>query len=67
MMLGHNLITKQCPYPGEKVKFVLAEEMCEYIGKEIYVAITTDPYKQTPIVMLSTEGGSNVEERIKES
>jgi len=46
---------------GEKVDRLLIEQRIE-IAKEYYAGITFDPHTSTPLLMISTQGGVDIEE-----
>lgn len=60
-MLGHNLITKQS---GPKGKFVSGVYVVEKLkaNKEAYLSIMMDRSTQMPLIIVSKEGGVNIEE-----
>jgi len=60
-MLGQPLITKQNAPEGTIVRRVLVEEGLS-IAKEYYVAVTLDRQLETPVIMVSAEGGMDIEE-----
>lgn len=60
-ILGMQLITHQTGPEGQKVKSVLVEE-ASAIANELYFAIVLDRATSRPILMLSTEGGMDIEE-----
>ena len=60
-MLGMMLKTKQTGPEGQEVKKVYIEEGSQ-IAKELYVAITLDRETSKNVVMVSTEGGMDIEE-----
>ena len=60
-MLGKPLITKQTGPEGRIVRRVLVEEG-QAIAKEWYVAVTLDRVTGRPVVMVSPEGGMDIEE-----
>ncbi len=60
-LLGMTLVTKQTGPEGVKIHSVLLEAMSN-IEKEFYVAITLDREKANPVIMISPEGGMDIEE-----
>lgn len=60
-MLGTALVTKQTGPEGRIVRRVLVEEG-QAIAKEWYVAVTLDRATGRPVVMVSPEGGMDIEE-----
>jgi len=65
-MIGYNLITAQTPKEGLPVKSVLVLE-CVDIKKQFYLAIVLDRTHQSPVIMVSKEGGVDIEEVAKEN
>jgi len=63
-MIGYNLITAQTPKEGLPVKSVLVLE-CVDIKKQFYLAIVLDRTHQSPVIMVSKEGGVEIEEVAK--
>ena len=63
-MIGYNLITAQTPKEGLPVKSVLVLE-CVDIKKQFYLAIVLDRTHQSPVIMVSKEGGVDIEEVAK--
>lgn len=59
-MLGHNLITKQTPKQGIKVKTVMVAESVNII-KETYVCILMDRLYNGPVIIASPAGGVDIE------
>ncbi len=59
-ILGMNLITHQTGPEGQEVKKVLIAQAVD-IEKEFYVGITLDRAKSQNVVMVSTEGGVEIE------
>ena len=59
-MLGHILVTKQTGPEGKLVQRVLIETGCK-IARELYVAITVDRAKDRVCLMVSAEGGMDIE------
>lgn len=50
---------------GEKVEKILVEEMIR-VEREIYLSLTIDRYSRTPIYLISTLGGVDIEKLVKE-
>lgn len=63
-MLGSHLVTRQTDQKGAEIKYVLIEEALS-IKKELYIAITIDRSLQTPMLIVSAEGGMEIEEVAK--
>ncbi len=60
-MLGEPLVTVQTGPEGQKVRRVFVEEGCD-IARELYLGIVVDRETAKPVLMVSTEGGMNIEE-----
>lgn len=60
-MLGKPLITPQTGPEGRIVRKVLIEEGCDIV-KELYTSITIDRAKAMGVLMVSAEGGMEIEE-----
>ena len=60
-MLGHTLVTKQTGRDGAVVRKLYVEQGCQ-IAKEFYLAILLDRGVGQVLVMVSTEGGTEIEE-----
>ncbi|MFH5802749.1 ADP-forming succinate--CoA ligase subunit beta [Alienimonas sp. DA493] len=60
-MLGSTLVTIQTGEEGKKVNTLLVEEGLD-IASELYVAVTVDRDRRTPILIASSEGGMDIEE-----
>ncbi|MCL6501074.1 MAG: ADP-forming succinate--CoA ligase subunit beta [Pirellulales bacterium] len=60
-ILGHALVTLQTGPEGRVVHQVLVEAGCE-IARELYLGIVLDRSRQAPVLMVSSEGGVNIEE-----
>lgn len=60
-LIGMQLVTHQTGPEGVKVNSVLLEEASN-IGKEFYLAILLDRAKVNPLVMISPDGGMDIEE-----
>lgn len=65
-MLGINLVTHQTGPEGRIVKRLLIEEGVN-IDKELYVGITLDRAVSKNVIMVSTEGGMEIEKVAEES
>ncbi|GJQ84468.1 hypothetical protein Trydic_g21025 [Trypoxylus dichotomus] len=59
-MLGHNLITKQTPKHGIKVKTIMIAESVNIV-KETYICILMDRLYNGPVVIASPAGGMDIE------
>ncbi|MFQ5965485.1 MAG: ADP-forming succinate--CoA ligase subunit beta [Candidatus Scalinduaceae bacterium] len=60
-IIGSHLRTAQTGKNGIKVNKILIEEAVD-IEKELYLAISIDRSTSTPIIICSTEGGTEIEE-----
>ena len=60
-LLEHKLVTIQTGPEGQTVRQVLVEEGCD-IARELYLGIVIDRAASKPVVMVSSEGGVNIEE-----
>ena len=60
-IMGKNLWTKQTALTGQKVKKVLVCEALD-IAREIYFGIVLDRDRSLPVIMVSSEGGVEIEE-----
>ena len=60
-MLGSTLVTKQTGDAGKTVHQIFVEAGCD-IESEFYVAMTVDRQSQAPAMMVSPEGGMDIEE-----
>jgi len=60
-MLGEPLVTIQTGPGGQTVRRVFVEEGCD-IARELYLGIVVDRASASPVLMVSTEGGMNIEE-----
>ncbi|MBO6576106.1 MAG: ADP-forming succinate--CoA ligase subunit beta [Rhodothermales bacterium] len=65
-MLGMMLKTHQTGPEGQKVRTVLIAEAID-IAKEFYVGVTLDRNKSMPVIMVSTEGGVEIEKVAEET
>jgi len=59
-LLGHRLVTIQTGPEGRTVHRVLVEEGCS-IARELYLGIVLDRAAAMPVLMVSTEGGVEIE------
>jgi succinyl-CoA synthetase beta subunit len=59
-MLGNRLATIQTGPEGQTVRQVLVEEGCD-IAREIYLGIVVDRAAAKPVLMVSSEGGVEIE------
>ncbi len=59
-MLGHRLVTIQTGPEGQTVRQVLVEEGCQ-IARELYLGIVLDRAAARPVLMVSSEGGVEIE------
>ena len=60
-LLGHPLVTLQTGPQGQTVRQVLVEEGCD-IARELYLGIVVDRAAARPVLMVSSEGGTEIEE-----
>jgi succinyl-CoA synthetase beta subunit len=60
-LLGNHLVTIQTGPAGSVVHQVLVEEGCD-IARELYLGIVVDRAAAGPVLMVSSEGGMNIEE-----
>jgi succinyl-CoA synthetase beta subunit len=60
-LLGRTLVTNQTGPDGQKVSRLLLEEGLA-IDRELYLSIVVDRSTQKPVVMISAEGGVDIEE-----
>ena len=60
-LLGQPLVTIQTGPAGQTVRQVLVEEGCE-TARELYVGIVVDRQTASPVLMVSSEGGMDIEE-----
>ena len=60
-MLESNLVTPQTGPEGAPVEKLLIEELAD-IKKELYVALTIDRGHRGPVLLVSTQGGMDIEE-----
>lgn len=59
-LLGNDLVTIQTGPEGRTVKQVLVEQGCD-IARELYLGIVVDRGFGKPVLMVSTEGGMDIE------
>ena len=64
-MLGSRLVTPQTGTEGKLIRKVYVESGAE-IAKEFYFSILIDRSKEAPVIMVSTEGGMDIEAVAKE-
>ena len=60
-LLGGELVTIQTGPEGKTVSQVLVEEGCD-IARELYLGIVVDRASSGPVLMVSSEGGMDIEE-----
>lgn len=60
-MLGNTLVTIQTGEEGKTVQTVFVEEGLD-IAKELYAAVVVDRETQSPVMIVSSEGGMDIEE-----
>ena len=60
-LLGQTLVTIQTGPDGQTVRQVLVEEGCE-IARELYLGIVVDRAAGRPVLMVSSEGGMDIEQ-----
>jgi succinyl-CoA synthetase beta subunit len=60
-LLGKELVTIQTGPAGKTVQQVLVEAGCD-IARELYLGIVVDRAEGLPVLMVSSEGGVNIEE-----
>jgi succinyl-CoA synthetase beta subunit len=60
-LLGQPLVTVQTGPEGRVVNQVLVEEGCD-IARELYLGIVVDRASAGPVLMVSSQGGMNIEE-----
>jgi succinyl-CoA synthetase beta subunit len=65
-MLGSRLVTPQTGSEGKLLSKVIVEEAVE-ISHEMYLGITVDRSKESPVIIVSKEGGMEIEELAKQS
>jgi succinyl-CoA synthetase beta subunit len=64
-MLGHRLVTNQTPPGGLPVKQLYIYRAVD-VEKEYYLAVTFDREKGAPVLLMSDEGGVNVESNVNQ-
>ncbi|MEX2288071.1 MAG: ADP-forming succinate--CoA ligase subunit beta [Planctomycetaceae bacterium] len=60
-MLGSTLVTKQTGPEGKRVNVLFVEEGLD-IARELYLGVVVDRESGTPVLIVSSEGGMNIEE-----
>ncbi|MEX0714192.1 MAG: ADP-forming succinate--CoA ligase subunit beta, partial [Pirellulales bacterium] len=60
-LLGQPLVTIQTGPEGQTVRQVLVEEGCD-IARELYLGIVVDRASSAPVLMVSAQGGMNIED-----
>ena len=65
-LLGGELVTIQTGPAGQKVNQVLVEAGCD-IARELYLGIVIDRVTNKPVMMVSTEGGMDIEKVAEET
>src|SRR5262249_35996625 len=60
-IIGMQLVTHQTGPEGKKVKSVLVEEASN-IARELYLSIVLDRTTSRPVIMVSQDGGMDIEE-----
>jgi succinyl-CoA synthetase beta subunit len=60
-LLGQPLVTLQTGPEGQIVRQVLVEEGCD-IARELYLGVVVDRSSTGPVLVVSSEGGMNIEE-----
>ena len=60
-ILGMQLITDQTGPEGRKVRTLLIEQGCD-IAREIYCGMVIDRNREKPVLMVSAEGGMDIEQ-----
>jgi succinyl-CoA synthetase beta subunit len=63
-ILGNTLVTIQTGAEGKTVNRVFVEEGCQ-IARELYLGIVLDRAAAMPVLMVSTEGGVEIEKSPK--
>ncbi|KAL4892265.1 hypothetical protein BDV59DRAFT_208602 [Aspergillus ambiguus] len=64
-MLGHRLVTNQTPPAGLPVEKLYIYKAVD-IAKEYYLAVTFDRQRASPVLLMSEEGGVDVETNAKQ-
>ncbi len=65
-LLGGELVTIQTGPSGQTVRQVLVEQGCD-IARELYLGIVVDRAAGKPVLMVSTEGGMDIEKVAEET
>jgi succinyl-CoA synthetase beta subunit len=65
-LLGKTLVTVQTGPEGKQVNTVFVEEGCK-IARELYLGIVLDRAKAMPVLMVSSEGGVEIEKVAEET
>ncbi|TWT67606.1 Succinyl-CoA ligase [ADP-forming] subunit beta [Posidoniimonas polymericola] len=65
-LIGNELVTIQTGPEGQTVKQVLVEAGCD-IARELYLGIVVDRGEKKPVLMVSTEGGMDIEKVAEET
>ena len=65
-LLNHKLVTIQTGPEGQTVRRVFLEEGCD-IDRELYLGIVIDRAAKKPVLMVSTEGGVEIEKVAEET
>lgn len=65
-LLGNKLVTIQTGPQGQTVRQVFVEEGCD-IARELYLGIVLDRAAAKPVLMVSTEGGVEIEKVAEET
>ncbi len=65
-MLGNDLVTIQTGEAGSRVNQVFVEQGCK-IARELYMAVVLDRSAAMPLLMVSSEGGVEIEKVAEES
>jgi len=60
-MIGMTLITSQTGPQGKKVRKILVEEAFDF-HKELYIGIVIDRDQETSVIIVSSEGGIEIEQ-----
>jgi len=65
-LLGHKLVTIQTNPDGQKVNQIFVEQGCR-IARELYLGIVVDRAAAMPVLMVSSEGGVEIEKVAEET
>lgn len=65
-LLGKTLVTIQTGPEGQKVNQIFVEQGCD-IARELYMGIVLDRSTATPVLMVSSEGGVEIEKVAEET